>query len=218
MELLKDEQDPWMLKPNQAWKFKDAVISQTDIVELIGAYKLHLESHQTGAFTHRMRCPFHKGKNGSVERTPSMFISQRNGDFYCFGCGSSGTSIDFVSLIEGIPKIKALEKLAKRIGLMDKNGEWDELQLDGLDLSPVFDPSKTIEPFLFEMSAAMRNYIKMFVGTSEFNKELRWMERIAKKADEFLATIGYEDWEYAKELSEKVQKSIKDKIRRKDNK
>ncbi len=204
--------------PNQAWKFKDAVIAKIDIVKLMKEYGLQLEPKSTGAFSHRMRCPFHVGKNGSRERTPSMFVSQQKNDFHCFGCWVTGSAIDFVSLMDGTPQIVALTKLAKRAGLMDKDGKWDELQLDAFDFKPVFDQSKTIDPFIFEISNALRNYIKIFVGTPNLSKELRWMEKTAKKTDEFLSKIGYEDWEYAKELCEQVQKTIKNRIRKKDEK
>jgi hypothetical protein len=204
--------------PNQAWKFKDIVISKICIVELMKEYGLKLEPRPTGTFSHRTYCPFHKGKGGAMERTPSMFVSQQKSDFHCFSCYTTGSIIDFVSLIDGTPRVIALTKLAKRAGLIDKDGKWDELQADSFDFKPVFDPSKTIEPFLFEISTAMRNYIKMFVGTKDLNKELKWMERLAKKVDEFLFTIGYEDWEYAKEICEKTQKAIENRIHKKDNK
>jgi hypothetical protein len=204
--------------PNQAWKFKDIIISKTCIIELMKEYGLKIKPSETGTFSHRAYCPFHKGKNGIIERTPSMFISKNTNSFYCFGCSRGGSIIDFVSLIDGTPRIIAITKLAKRIGLIDKDGKWDELQTNLFNFKPVFDSSKTIEPFLFKISTAMRNYIKMFVGTENLNKELKWMERLSKKVDEFLSTIGYEDWEYAKEICEKTQKAIKNRIHKKDNK
>jgi hypothetical protein len=44
--------------------------------------------------------------------------------------------------------------------------------------------------------------------SEQFDKELKWLERVGEKVDEFLSNVGHEDWEYAKELSEKVIKSI----------
>lgn len=41
-------------------------------------------------------CPFHK------ERTPSLVIYSHNHSFYCFGCGASGSPIDFVAYSEDL--------------------------------------------------------------------------------------------------------------------
>jgi len=200
--------------PHIAWKFKNTIISQVKITELMSEYGIKLESKIAGQFTHRARCPFHKGKNGGPERTPSLFVSEQTNSFCCFGCGQGGSVIEFVSLIEGSPPLTALIKLAKRIGLMDKDGKWDELKLDALPI-PV-ENTKTIEPFLFEISATLREYIKSYVNATEFEKELVWMEKVSSKVDEFLSNIGYEDYDYAQDLCDKIKTSVRNRKRKKD--
>ena len=197
--------------PDTAWKYRNLIISQVSIVELMNKYGLQLESKITGQeFTHRCFCPFHKGKgNNGRERTPSMFVSDITNSFFCFSCNATGTVINFVSLVDGTPPLIALQKLAKDIGIMDKDGKWDELKLDSLEfLSPVFDPQKTIEPYLLEIGNSIRGYIKKFIRTSSFEKEFKWTQKVGEKVDEFLSNIGHEDWEYAKNLADKVKKSI----------
>jgi hypothetical protein len=194
----------WVDDPVNAWKFRDIVTSQVSILELAKEYKIQLAEKYTGQFTHIARCPFHS------EKTPSFYISHITNTFHCFGCSKGGTVIEFVSFADGTPAIIALEKLGKKIGLIDKNGKWDELRLeiDGNEISP-FDPMKTIEPYLFEISSALRKHITKFVNTPDFTKELRWMERVAAKVDKFLVDISYDDWEYVKSISTSVQNSIK---------
>ena len=51
-------------------------------------------------------CPFHN------EKTPSMYVHERQRFFHCFGCGKGGDVITFVRDIEGIPYIEAVKKLA----------------------------------------------------------------------------------------------------------
>jgi len=130
-------------------------------------------------------------------------------------CGKSGSVLDFVSYMDGTPTIIALTKLAKKIGLIDKDGNWDELQLGAIEKREAFDPNKTIDPYIFRMSDLLRSYIGRFANNDSFEKELKWMERVAAKADSFLANIGYEDWEYAKDLYEKVDKAVKNRLRMK---
>lgn len=208
MEFL--EQDP-----NKAWKFKNIVNSKVSIIDLMHKYNLKLEEKQTGQdFTHRTYCPFHKGKNGGRERTPSMFVSEKTNSFFCFGCGCSGGPIHFVSLMDGTPPLIALQKLAKDIGLIKKNGQWDELQLNALsDMEYVFDSSKNIEPYILEMSTIIRSYIKEFVGTDDFEKELKWIEKVGRQLDRYLNQIGHEDWEDAIKIRDKLSKKIKSRVK-----
>lgn len=53
-------------------------------------------------------CPFHKDK------TPSMKVDKR---FHCFGCGSDGDVIDFVSRLYGISSLEAAQKIASDFGI-----------------------------------------------------------------------------------------------------
>lgn len=203
MEMLED--------PGRIWKFRNVVLSKINIVELMREYGLILEPKQTGQFTHRTTCPFHQGKGpGLRERTPSLFISRTTNSFHCFGCSRSGSVIDFVSLMDGAPAHIAMSKLAKKAGLIDKDGKWDELQLQAIDSLSV-EPTKNIDPFLFEISAILRNYMRRFMGTTNFDREFKWMEKVGTKVDEFFTNIGYEDWEYAQEICETVKKSVKNR-------
>lgn len=197
--------------PEDIWKYRDVILSKISIVDLIKEYGIKLENKNSGQFSHRAYCPFHKGKDGRIERTPSFFISAETQSFTCFGCSAGSNIIDFIRLMEGTPPTLILIKLAKRVGLIDKDGKWDELKLTSV---PICEPTKNIESSLFEISSILHNYIKMFINTENFDKELKWMEKIAEKADEFLSNIGYEDWEYAEELCEKVKSRIKTRIQR----
>lgn len=197
--------------PSEIWKFKNVILSKTSIVDIIKEYGIKLEQKQTGQFTHRIYCPFHKNKEGRTERTPSMFIAENTNSFFCFGCGGKGSTIDFVRLIEGCPATVALIKLAKKAGVIDKDGKCDELQAGD---PQIFEKSKTIELALFEISSLLRNYIKLFINTPQFNKELTWIEKISAKADEFLSNIGHEDFEYAEELCSKIKETINNRLKK----
>ena len=207
------------LDPNDIWKLRDTILSKVSIIDIATEYKIRLEHKETGAFTHRSFCPLHSGKGqGGQERTPSMFFSKHTNSFCCFGCAKSGNVLDFVSFMDGTPPVVALTKLAKRVGVVDKDGKWDELQIDSVTRDVHFDPNKTVDPYILQISELLRNYIRRFIDSDNFHKELRWMERVGAKADLFLANIGYEDWEYAKELCEKIEKAVKNRLRAKVDK
>ena len=56
-------------------------------------------------------CPFHN------EKTPSFTVYPDNGSFYCFGCGTGGDVITFVSMIENLDYMEAVKLLADRSGI-----------------------------------------------------------------------------------------------------
>lgn len=189
--------------PNVWWEYKDIVNSKISIVELMRKYNLQLE--ESSERKYRTYCPFHKGKNGGIERTPSLYAYEDTNSFFCFGCGSSGRPIDFVSFIDGTPVIIVIQKLAKEIGLIE-NGKFN-LEINTKNLYE-FDQSKTIEPYILETSTIVRSHIEKFINTKTFEKELRWVEKICKKLDEHLNKIGNEDWEYAIKLRDILKKKI----------
>lgn len=71
-----------------------------DILDIKQALEYYGLSINSKGFT---LCPFHQ------EKTPSFKVYDNS--FYCFGCGVSGTVIDFVMKYFGLTKIEAVKKL-----------------------------------------------------------------------------------------------------------
>ena len=198
--------------PNDLWKYKNTILSKVSLIELMTQYGIVLEPKQTVSFTHRMACPIHKGKNVGQERTPSFYVDATN-SFFCFGCLNTGNVINFVSQIEGMPLTAALEKLAKRAGLLDKNGKVEEFLVDVLPFVDM-EPIKTIDPLLVEIGSVLRSYIKRFVDSESFEREFKWAERVGAKVDEFLINVGFEDWDYVKDICDRVKSTVKGRVKR----
>jgi DNA primase catalytic core len=68
------------------------------ILSVLVHYNLSLDRHD------RLICPFHEDKS------PSLKIYTRTNTFYCFSCGASGDTIEFIQLKEKCSKHKAIEK------------------------------------------------------------------------------------------------------------
>jgi DNA primase len=86
---------------------KTLVLQATDLVELVG---------QTVSLKRRGKdfvglCPFHQ------EKTPSFKVDPARQYFYCFGCKTGGSAIDFVMKRDRIEFIDALKLLAERAGI-----------------------------------------------------------------------------------------------------
>ena len=89
------------------------LVKETVNAEQVAAYYgLHINSN------HMAICPFHYDKN------PSMKIDDR---YYCFACGATGDSIDYVSNLFSIGKKDAAIKIASDFGIPINEPLSDEI-------------------------------------------------------------------------------------------
>ena len=85
----------------------DEVRNSNDIVDVVSQYVILKRSGRNFFGL----CPFHK------EKTPSFSVSPDKQIFHCFGCGTGGTVIQFVSKIENLDFKETLELLAEKAGI-----------------------------------------------------------------------------------------------------
>lgn len=109
-------------------RYSDEILNEVrennDIVEVISQY-VHLKRSGRNYFG---LCPFHN------EKSPSFSVSPDKQIFHCFGCGVGGNVITFISKIEGIGFIEAVQNLAERANLVlpttfnNENSKREELK------------------------------------------------------------------------------------------
>jgi len=195
--------------PARLWRCLEAIKERISIKEILDEWGIETRP-TSGAFDYKARCPFpgHTGKGpGGRERTPSFCVSRDT--FHCFGCGEHGDIVSLVSRVQGIYRQETLRLLARRAGILDDEGRLDESVLSELpDRVPRYDESQTAEPYIRRANAALRDHAKGFLGTTDFEAEFAWMEKMGARLDELVASIGHEDWEHAQALCEKVLDSI----------
>ncbi len=89
-------------------RYSDETIEEVrqanDIVDVISQY-VHLKRSGRNFFG---LCPFHN------EKSPSFSVSPDKQIFHCFGCGVGGNVFTFLSKIEGINFVEAVQTLAER--------------------------------------------------------------------------------------------------------
>lgn len=83
------------------------VIDRNSIEDIIGNY-VELK-RSSGNFVGL--CPFHS------EKTPSFTVFPDSMSFYCFGCGTGGDAITFISKIENLGYVDAVKLLAERANM-----------------------------------------------------------------------------------------------------
>lgn len=82
----------------------DEIRSKNDIVDIISQY-IVLKRSGRNFFG---LCPFHN------EKSPSFSVSPDKQIFHCFGCGVGGNVFTFLTKIEGISFVEAVQTLAER--------------------------------------------------------------------------------------------------------
>ena len=92
-------------------RYSDETIEEVrqanDIVDVISQY-VHLKRSGRNFFG---LCPFHN------EKSPSFSVSPDKQIFHCFGCGVGGNVFTFLSRIEGINFVEAVQTLAERANI-----------------------------------------------------------------------------------------------------
>ncbi len=80
-------------------------------------------------------CPFPLHKGGT-ERTPSFGYNFVRDFFHCFGCSNSGGAVEFLSLMESVPRHLVAEQILKETAGYDSNNdkleELDDPQIEAL--------------------------------------------------------------------------------------
>ena len=90
--------------PRYSDEIIDEVRQTNDIVDIISQY---VQLKRSGRNYFEL-CPFHN------EKSPSFSVSPDKQIFHCFGCGVGGNVFTFLTKIEGISFIEAVQNLAER--------------------------------------------------------------------------------------------------------
>ena len=89
----------------------DRLKSEVSLLRLVESQGYQHKKHGTKG-DYVISCPFHDDK------TPSMVISSKKNVFHCFGCGESGTVIDWVMKTQGLSFRHAVMVLQEDAGLV----------------------------------------------------------------------------------------------------
>jgi DNA primase len=94
----------------------EEIKSRVELSELISSYGVSVKRAGSSL---KACCPFHH------EKTPSFHINDGKGYYHCFGCGESGDAIKFVSKMDGLTFVEAVNKLAGQCGVKIEQGKED---------------------------------------------------------------------------------------------
>ena len=188
--------------------YKEFIFNSVSFVGILRAMKLEPEDSSTGKYTHRMICPFKFHKNGN-ERTGSFRFNENTKSFICFGCGTSGTILDFLRLYVGGCEQYHLRKLARMAGIM-KDGQ---LQLPENYVVPQNVIKESNYRILFDCGLVLRQYLLDIRDNANYNKECEWADKLLTRMDEHFNSIGSEDIEGAKQFYDGLKSAVEKRKR-----
>lgn len=102
----------------------EEIRNANDIVDVVSEY-VKLKRSGRNYFG---LCPFH------AEKTPSFSVSPDKQIFHCFGCGTGGNVMHFVSKIENLEFVETVRHLAERARIELPGKEWDAAQSEKVKL------------------------------------------------------------------------------------
>jgi hypothetical protein len=122
------------------------LINQANTIDLLLIFKSYNLNIDT--YSRKAQCQFLFHKSGA-ENSASFYYYKDTNSFYCFGCKHGGSSTDFVSLIDGITKTEAAEKLLKKFA-SDPNFDGAEVSKNFITRQELYlDFSNMIREFIY---------------------------------------------------------------------
>jgi len=169
--------------------FINDLSSRIDIVEIINKRV----SLKKAGKDYKACCPFHN------EKTPSFTVAPDKQIFHCFGCGESGSAIDFVIKHDHLDFVEAIETIANEAGLQviyEKNSDSTYSKTQ-----EYFEIMKEVSDF-YSLQIRSKKYLPII---SSYAKKRGLSGDVAKKFE-----IGYSspEWDLLFEKFKDDEKSI----------
>jgi DNA primase len=163
---------------------KESIEKVRNAISLSELASNYIKVQKTGK-NYRALCPFH------AEKTPSFYIDDMKGLFYCFGCKASGDIFTFVQKIENCDFYEAILKVASIANVQIQYEESDENEINRKIIKEIFAlTAQYYHENLFKSDLAL-NYLKnrkISTQTIEYFKlgfstssDMRFFESIANK-------------------------------------
>lgn len=171
---------------------KQDILNTVSIIKIAEEAGIVTEECSTGNFDYRCRCPSKKHKGGT-EKTASLYIDSVKNNFYCYGCSASSNVIDFYMMLTDVSFIEAFRTLQE---IAVPSGEAESFKRE------------SNFNLLVEISELFRENLLL-------NKhDLKWLNNIIKKTDEYIELIDPTDLAATKSLLNSLKKKFNERYRK----
>jgi hypothetical protein len=179
--------EDWPLSSQELIAAKPLLNQKVSFLDVARRASRRIEPCWHKDFTHKCVCPFHAS---GMERTPSLYFSEKNKVFHCFGCDAHGDLFDFIGLVEGQPWFVVVQNLLH-------GSEIDTDQIDVSELENVVSYD-TVYELNYGLAIRLRDYLEDLRGKSFYKEEKKWVDATFKKIDERFRNLDDSEEEAAK--------------------
>lgn len=184
-----------------------ALISEArERVSIVDFLSNYVDLIQCGEYKFKGLCPFHDDKS------PSFYVSDDKGFYYCFGCQASGDIITFLMDFENLSFPEAANRLLREAGLqkhLSEDSIKQEAALINKSISANIDKKQnrnsnvfytgTIESDLLYIAQTCYNAVKN--NKKLFNK----IEKLYKEVDD---SYRFKNYERIKNICKNIEKEL----------
>jgi len=175
----------------------EILLDKVPILRILDKCEVEYFESPAGEFTHKAHCPLPVHDFGT-EPTASLFISEKNNNFYCFGCNSHGNIIDFISLFKGMPYRESIKWLSDFACLTA-----GDLSAEGYETKKR-DPEQKVSTHVFRAGVKVREFLKSKKGSDKYAGWETRMDKILLRLDNFLNECVDDNWEKVKKYCDRV--------------
>lgn len=169
---------------------KQDISASIKIIDIAEEFALSLEPVSSGNFDYRCKCPSPEHKSGN-ERTGSLYIDNVNNNYYCFGCNSNRSVIDFYMLCTGMQFSDAMRDLQSRAASSGvKQGKV------------AIDIRVNNTKILLQTSMMLRQCML------QHPSDLKWINNVMMAIDKKYESLKSDDIDLAKKIHLSVKKAI----------
>ncbi len=167
------------------------VLERANIYDVISRYTTLKRSGSSA----KGLCPFHS------EKTPSFSVSEQKQVYHCFGCGASGSVINFVSNIENLSFVEAVKFLGDMYGIRVEDTAFTDDRL-AKRKSRIYEINKTAARFFYDNLISEKGYearkylLERGLTNETINRfGLGYAENSFNSLINFLKGTGFSDYE-----------------------
>lgn len=178
----------------------DILLDKCSFIDILQQYNIDFYACNCGDFTHKVRCPFFIHKMG-LEKTPSMYISETSGRFYCYGCNNGGSVVDFIMLYKGMPFAESIDFLFNLYNLNNNENNCINKKLTKVNYN--------IDN-LYNIGIVLRDYLYSLIKYSDiYNEEKIWVDKNFKIIDKIIFNLDKQNIDQVNEYCLKLINSVK---------
>lgn len=175
----------WPLSSEEMASLRRAASQRLSMEKIVKKFSTRVESTFSSVFTHKATCPNPDHKGGG-EKTPSFHFSEKDKQFYCFGCKKSGDVFDLLSMVLSKPVSQIINSYVS-----NKKISAHSVDVQKYKFVDEVNESK------YKLCLELRNYLISLKKDSKYTVESEWVDMLFKQIDDRFSKLSDDDFKTA---------------------